>query len=439
MSDAAKAAAQACRDAGGDYDECINAYHNALPWKRRQEIGRTTLYTGDCREVLAALPEESFDACITDPPYGLRFMGSRWDYDVPSVETWAAVLRVLKPGAHLVAFGGTRTYHRLAVAVEDAGFEIRDAVLWHYGSGFPKSHDVSKAIDRMAGAEREVIGRRVYGDGHVQRSSPDKLAPPIGTFARVQDDRLETSPATDAARQWQGWGSALKPATEIAVLARKPLIGTIAANVLEHGTGAMNIDGTRIPTDWTSDPTKRGWQGGGTAFRYDQQHRRVEGEKPEPHALGRWPANVLHDGSPEVLAGFPETGGGSFKSGSARKPRVGRAQYGDMVQDHVGVDNFGDSGSAARFFYTAKASKAERGDGNTHPTVKPIALMRWLCRLVTPPGGHVLDPFAGSGTTGIAADREGFSATLIEQSEEYAEMARKRLAGDGPLFAGAVE
>lgn len=360
-------------------------------------MARFELHHGDCLEVLKTMPDNSVDAVVCDPPYGLSFMGRKWDYDVPEVAVWAECLRVLKPGGHLLAFAGTRTQHRMAVRIEDAGFEIRDMIAWVYGSGFPKSLDVSKAIDKAAGAERVAYGVRTYADGHVQRSSPDKLRPPIGTFERTQDGRFVTAPATEAAKRWQGWGTALKPAMEPITVARKPLVGTVAENVLTHGTGTLNIDGCRVQTD---DELNGGAYSGHERERAERTStdtapgavplsrlNRGVGEYVQP--TGRWPANLIHDGSDEVV---------------------------------------GLLGDAARFFYCAKASKRDRGADNKHPTVKPTDLMRYLCRLVTPPGGVVLDPFAGSGSTGKAVVLEGFRFVGIEREAEYVDIARARMA-----------
>jgi DNA modification methylase len=360
---------------------------------------------GDCLEVLRAMPDCSVDAVVTDPPYGLSFMGKKWDYDVPSVEIWHECLRVLKPGGHLLAFAGTRTQHRMACRIEDAGFEIRDIIAWVYGSGFPKSLDVSKAIDKAAGVEREVVGsyavtREFKGRDFVGEKSH-------ATFVDI------TAPATPEAQQWAGWGTALKPALEPITVARKPLVGTVAANVLAHGTGALNVDGCRVG----SEPG--GWSGGGSAL-YEGGLSR-EGGNARP-VTGRWPANLIHDGSEEPAALL---------------------------------------GDAARFFYCAKASKRDRDEGlegfevkrtggmqatadglmltgsgnerttaraNVHPTVKPTDLMRYLCRLVTPPGGVVLDPFCGSGSTGKACALEGFRFVGIERDPQYLEIARARVA-----------
>ena len=370
--------------------------------------GRVRLFDGDCTDVLRAIPDDSIDSCVTDPPYHLTnsgrkkpppsvegspfsrhrmgingdnqasrgFMGKEWDGgDIAfRPELWAEVLRVLKPGAHIVAFSGTRTYHRMACAIEDAGFEIRDQLQWLYGTGFPKSRN-------------------------------------------QKDD-------------WQGWGTALKPACEPICLARKPLSEkTVAANLLRWGTGALNIDGCRVGTE------RREYSGGMGRFN-DQAH--AQGYRPYKDgvpnhtdqlfvAIGRWPANVVHDGSDEVLAGFPDSAG----SGSPRQLKRSAGQRnGDWGMNATSADTAklrdAGSGTAARFFYSAKASKADRM-GFKHPTVKPVKLMRWLCRLVTPPGGVVLDPFAGTGTTGQAACNEGFGAVLIEREYEYVVNIRQRL------------
>ena len=341
---------------------------------------------GDCLDVLPTLDADSFHACVTDPPYHFGsivkrfaksggadrplsksgphartargFMGKEWDGGTVALEpeTWAAVLRVLKPGAHLAAFGGTKTFHRMACAIEDAGFELRDTLMWVYGSGFPKSHN--------------------------------------------QDG------------EWEGWGTALKPAWEPIVLARKPLAGTVAQNLAKHGTGAINIAGCRVGDE----------------------------------DVGRWPANLLHDGSEEVIDAFPVAPGQIADASSNSEKRKTQNVYGAMKRGgHEasaerryttnGSTNFaakpgarrGDTGSAARFFYCAKASKIDRGDGNTHPTVKPRALMRWLCKLVTPPQGMILDPFNGSGSTGLAAIDEGFGYVGIEREAEYIGIAKRRL------------
>lgn len=353
---------------------------------------------GDCLEVLRGMADASIDAIVTDPPYGLSFMGKKWDYDVPSVEVWAECLRVLKPGGHLLAFAGTRTQHRMAVRIEDAGFEIRDLIAWVYGSGFPKSHN--------------------------------------GPWG----------------------GTALKPALEPITVARKPLVGTVDANWREHGTGALNIEACRVAVD--DKDYARNCSG-------DRGHSGTRGADAEGatnlHAgggsassSGRWPANLIHDGSDEVLAAFPHAPGQMAKASASDTQRAGQNTYGVMSRGSNGASPRGDAGSAARFFYCAKASKKDRDEGlddfplattsdgraiaadnsyqrgktersNTHPTVKPTDLMRYLCRLVTPPGGVVLDPFMGSGSTGKGAVLEGFRFIGIEREAEYVEIARARI------------
>lgn len=448
--------------------------------------GRVSLLCGDARERLREIPDASIDSGVMDPPYALvsivkrfgrqgaapnkvpeggsgayarasaGFMGKSWDTGETAFDPdfWREVWRVLKPGAHLIAFGGTRSYHRLAVAIEDAGFEIRDSVLdifaldplgrafmeslsetqldafcrladlfgfegvlgWLYGTGFPKSHDVSKAIDKAAGVERPVIGReRLSNDirgGALLDAAHDGNRPAY--------ERDITGPATANAEKWQGWGTALKPAWEPIVLARKPLIGTVAENVLEHGTGAINIDGCRI--EGAKPDTTRG--AGGQHGRFSElgaQGRIVDDGR------GRHPANILHDGSEEVLAAFPDSEGQLRPvTGAERAHRTVHA-YGAFNGARHGAEPRGDSGSAARFFYSAKADSDDR-IGSKHPTVKPVDLMQWCVRLITPPGGTVLDCFAGTGTTGEAAWREGFRAVLIEREAEYQADIRRRMA-----------
>ncbi len=382
-----------------------------------------TLHLGDCLDVLRTMPDCSVDAVVTDPPYGLAFMGKRWDYDVPSVEVWAECLRVLRPGGHLLAFAGTRTQHRMAVRIEDAGFEIRDMIAWVYGSGFPKSLDVSKAIDRAAGVEREVVGvHRRHGGGSAESGS---MSGPLGTASELP----LTAPATPEAQQWAGWGTALKPALEPITMARKPLAGTVAGNVLEHGTGALNVDGCRVGATVETWPASRARPAEGhpnalyTHRLAGQSETQTVSTGDAP--AGRWPANLIHDGSEEVVGLFPETtsGGGENAGANMRK-----GLRGNDAPHRTPNTVAPSSGSAARFFYTAKATKAER-QGVTHPTVKPLDLMAYLCRLVTPPGGVVLDPFMGSGTTIKAAIGEGFQAIGIERDPVYFAMAEHRMNG----------
>jgi site-specific DNA-methyltransferase (adenine-specific) len=437
-------------------------------------------------------------------------MGKVWDGgDVAfRPETWAAVYRVLKPGAHLIAMGGTRTYHRLACAIEDAGFEIRDTVSWLYGCGFPKSHDVSKGIDRNIAAgriswfgewlrkeraergisQKELAERGGFFDkinhgGLVANWELGYGIPTVAEFNRVCDilelpfERIEevereiigqrkvnrgvaftsdgpdsldvTLPTSDAARQWEGWGTALKPACELIVLARKPLSeGTVAANVLRWGTGAINVDGCRVGTDVIETCNSPGVD----KFANMYGGNLIPKTGNTSH-IGRWPANVVHDGSDEVVAAFPESE--STRSIVTSKPGDVYGG-GNGLPSHTGEYGFNDSGSVARYFYTAKADADDRL-GSKHPTVKPLDLMQWLVRLVTPPRGTVLDPFAGTGTTGEAAWREGMRAVLIEAESEYQADIRRRMAlalagpderaresikarnlprDDGPLFAG---
>jgi len=375
------------------------------------------LHLGDCLESLRKMPDNSVDAIVTDPPYGLAFMGKKWDYDVPGEAIWRECLRVLKPGGHLLAFAGTRTQHRMAVRIEDAGFEIRDMIAWVYGSGFPKSLDVSKAIDKAAGAEREVIqqGERSAARPVVEDQSGGKAY-------RLAGDASITAPATEAARQWQGWGTALKPALEPITVARKPLVGNVATNVLAHGTGALNIDGCRVGTLGARTNSS-----GANVLRVGVSSGMTKGTETVVHDYGRWPANIIHDGSAEVLAAFPQAPGQMAKASTSDTQRAVQNTYGVMARGSNGQEPRGDAGSAARFFYCAKASKADRGTENTHPTVKPTDLMRYLCRLVTPPGGVVLDPFMGSGSTGKACMREGFRFIGCELSDEYLAIARARI------------
>jgi hypothetical protein len=383
---------------------------------------------GCCLDNMRSMSDNSVDSIVTDPPYELGFMGKSWDASgiAYSVEMWREALRVLKPGGHLLSFGGSRTYHRMACAIEDAGFEVRDQIMWVYGSGFPKSLDVSKAIDKAAGAEREVLGQRVVRgveSGHTNGSGGSLMG--RTTCDKVSDI---TAPATDAAHQWDGWGTAFKPAHEPICVARKPLVGTVAANVLEWGTGALNIDGCRVGTELVEQGRSgRGVERSGTIA--------LEGGplSATAHSLatGRWPANLIHDGSEEVLAAFPDAAGqqGALTGDepSARAGAVDQNCYGKMDRRHSAAPRRESDTSAARFFYCAKASKSDRGEGNTHPTVKPTAVMQYLCRLVTPPGGVVLDLFMGSGTTGKAAMREGFRFIGFDVTPEYMMIAADRI------------
>jgi DNA modification methylase len=532
------------------------------------------VHHGDCLQVLKTLPDNSVDSVVTDPPYGLSFMGKKWDYDVPSEDIWRECLRVLKPGGHLLAFAGTRTQHRMAVRIEDAGFEIRDMIAWVYGSGFPKSLDVSKAIDKAAGAEREVLGidaEWVKRTGY-SAASNTYTTDTFGSASGPNAGKI-TAPATDAAKQWQGWGTALKPALEPITVARKPLVGTVADNVLQHGTGALNVDGCRVGTD--DDCARKPSLVRDTAAGFGKGN--AMGGKG--HDAGRWPANLIHDGSEEVVellgsaarffACFPRKSNYNVEwqdqnpqqsaaqtatstlslqeqvaciaqKAAAIWPSLGEMQLsaqsepftpvtpseskaidetamraiatiangflresqqerhtpcGSLAVSAATLDQTGTTtitvslsrlggfvGSATssitplslghgeagcRIKYCAKASKADRDEGcegleerqthnrkpdgnstfersdrqpsrNHHPTVKPTDLMRYLCRLVTPPGGVVLDPFTGSGSTGKAAMLEGFRFVGIEREAEYVAIAQARIGKAADERAGVL-
>lgn len=384
------------------------------------------LHLGDCLEVLRTFPENSIDSVVTDPPYGLAFMGKKWDYDVPSVDIWKEVFRVLKPGGHLLSFGGTRTYHRMVVNIEDAGFEIRDQIQWLYGSGFPKSHDISKAIDKAAGVERKVLSE--CGSDGVTRN-PRQMIKGGDMALGVKTKAIQrlTLPASDLAKQWQGWGTALKPANEPICLARKPLEKglTVAENVLKWGTGALNIDGSRIEGQprnpgFVNPESEIGYHGGSS------NKNLIDYKSP----LGRWPANLILD---EESAQMLDEQSGPiktklpFKKVSAHTFGVGdnKVHKGQKFESQKGLGTI--VPGASRFFYVAKASKRERGESNNHPTVKPIKLMEYLCKLITPPCGVILDPFMGSGSTGISAKNLSFEFIGIEIDEEYLEIAKKRI------------
>lgn len=416
------------------------------------------IHNGNCLDVMPTMEANSIDAIITDPPYGLKFMGKDWDFGVPGKRFWVEALRVAKPGAMLLAFGGTRTHHRLICAIEDAGWIIRDVIMWVYGSGFPKSHNISKAIDKASGAEREVTGKRMSAYASHSVESGAGFRP--GEECKIEVP-LTGSPATLAAQLWDGWGTALKPAYEPIVLAMKPLDGTFANNALTWGVAGLWIDGGRVGTDDTlvhggqlrtnSGDSREGKALGmfqdGTPNTYTQ------------HAQGRWPANLIHDGSDEVVGLFPQTKSGKLQPHHKRGEQVNC--YGKSNKAPPSQNFGGDSGSAARFFYCAKASKRERNaglegaeghkqgnrpnspdptgkfpdhdhrktGGNNHPTVKPIALMRYLCRLSRmPTGGAVLDPFMGSGSTGCAAVSEERDFIGIELDTHDCNIAQQRIA-----------
>ena len=399
-----------------------------VPAPEKVVIGNAELWHGDCRDVLPLLAPVS--AVVTDPPYGLSFMGKRWDYDVPPTDLWALVLDRLLQGGHLLAFAGTRTQHRMAVRIEDAGFEIRDMLAWVYGSGFPKSLDVGKAIDKAAGAERRIIAE----GAPVKRMIPGADQHATGSWIK-DNGRVfvptTTEPATEAARQWDGWGTALKPSFEPITLARKPLAGTVASNVMEHGSGALNIDGCRVGFSGPADEAESKGKNRHADFNSGPRDNAVFGADNRPRGEngnynppGRWPANLIHDGSDEVLALFPLTT--SVGHTPAARGRGGLSTSGHAGQDGI-AERHHEAGSAARFFYCAKAAASERGDGNNHPTVKPLALMRWLLTLVATPGGLVLDPFLGSGSTGVAAADLGLRFVGIERDRRHFDTACERI------------
>lgn len=390
---------------------------------------RARIIVGDCRASMATLPDASVDAVVCDPPYELGFMAKAWDasgiaYDL---EVWRQALRVLKPGGHLLAFSGSRTYHRMACAIEDAGFDIRDQIMWVYGSGFPKSLDVSKAIDKAAGAERD--GERLGAASCKWIENGEKCQGHTNGVLRPTFHVGKSDPATDAARQWSGWGTALKPAHEPICMARKPLQGTVAANVLRHGSGAINVDGCRVRLA-RGEEARAGNVERSDAVGYGVASWQKSGTTPD---AGRWPANFIHDGSEEATAGLGEAARFFYT------PKAGREDR------EEGCDDF--PIQASRSALNAANGTGERRDGaptaqraNIHPTVKPTELMRYLVRMVTPLGGTVLDPFTGSGSTGRAAMLEGAQFIGCELSPEYAEIARARIRYTlGPLFAHEVE
>lgn len=358
-----------------------------MPKPVRHATTRHRALCCDCATLPQRFDPDTFTSVVTDPPYGLKFMGKAWDHGVPGTLYWEAIANVCRPGAHLLAFGGTRTFHRLTCAIEDAGWEIRDCLMWLYGSGFPKSHDVSKALDKSAGAERKVVG---YDLAKAKQATGQEGT--VGHGDRCANDGAITTPATAGAKTWDGYGTALKPAWEPIILARKPLIGTVASNVLRHGTGALNIDGCRVGT---SDRYSYPQGPGGKSHHYSSSKRSAEvhPNPTESHPLGRWPANVIHDGDEGVV---------------------------------------GPMGDAARFFYCAKAGQKERTAGggveNRHPTVKPLVLMRYLLKLVaSPEENYVLDPFCGSGSTLVACKQMGLGCVGLDIDRESIIATIKRL------------
>ena len=394
---------------------------------------------GDSLHVLRSFEENSIDSVVTDPPYGMSFLNFKWDYDIPGVELWKEVLRVLKPGGHALVACGTRTQHRMGVNLEDAGFEVRDVIAWVYGTGFPKNRNITLDIDRLEGCSKRdqiAVTNTFLSDGKSEHNGD--ILPKYG-------------PINENAQKWNGWGTALKPSMELWTLVRKPLEEkTVARNVLKYGTGGINIDGCRFGDDIiSSQNAPKGTFAGG------ELNRGSDTSSYSKHE-GRYPANFIHDGSDSVVELFPET---TSQGHWSKTKTIGFGGFGNGKSEYLGVgekDKTG--GSASRFFYCAKASKIEKNIGledvvkkridtgcdkldktdvpfkirptarqNIHPTVKPIKLMSYLCRLITPPGGIVLDPFNGSGSTGCSAVLEGFKYIGIELDEQYCEISRKRI------------
>ena len=412
------------------------------------------IYCGDCLEEMKKMEDNSIDTIITDPPYGLSFMGKKWDYDVPSIEVWKECLRVLKPGGTALIFAGSRTQHRMAVNVEDAGFILKDCIMWLYGSGFPKATDISKQLDKTAGAERKIVGSRKAHDirnNNLMEASQGK--------GRGTMEYHYTVPATDEAMAWNGWKShGLKPAYEPILVAMKPNDGTYAENAIKHGVSGLNIDGARIGHNEEVKKTNRqpdtgnSWDSSNCGLRNGGEG--LASANPE----GRFPMNVILD---EETGKMLDEQSGVSKSTGGRSGHT-KAYSGGYKKEYYGDEKpgFGDKGGASRFFYCAKASKKERDAGldgmeekpcgmmeddnypiktgsgnlrntkrqNHHPTVKPLKLMEYLCTLTkTPTGGIVLDPFAGSGTTGIASKNTKRDFILIEKEPEYVEIAKRRI------------
>ena len=437
---------------------------------------KSKLILGDNMESLKKLPDNSIDSIVSDPPYGLSFMGKKWDYDVPSVEFWKEVYRVLKPGGHILSFGGTRTYHRMVVNIEDAGFEIRDQVMWLYGSGFPKSRNIGKDIEKVnvgglsnlkqVGTKKGTVATNHHelAKGEKPKGFSYKTASHSVSHSEVATARTQTTgdiPVYEINNEWEGWGTALKPANEPICVARKPLSEkTIAENVIKWGTGGINIDGCRVATD---DKLQRLVHQEGCSDRtLYVPEKRQNGKKIEhiDSGEGRFPANIIFD---ESAAELLDEQSGERKVGTGKRSGGFQKNYIDgEVVNRVVNEGYNDKGGASRFFYVAKVSKKERNMGldhfeekeknynqfnsenriigdkviknpisskakNTHPTVKPVSLMTYLCRLVTPEGGIVLDPFMGSGSTGISALLEGFRFVGMEMDEDYFKIAEARI------------
>jgi len=429
---------------------------------------------GNNLDILPTLADNSIDSIVTDPPYELGFMGKKWDSSgiAYSVELWQQCLRVLKPGGHLLSFGGTRTYHRVAVAIEDAGFELRDSIAWLYGSGFPKSLNIAKNIDKTMGVESEVVGTRLAQGSARKIKGTNSAANKIPNSGSLEFDETVieiTKPTSSEAQQWQGWGTALKPAFEPVIVARKPIEGTVANNVLKWGTGGLNIDGSRIGTTVETWPATRSYAAGQMQPGHEGQTQST-GKAPD----GRWPANIILDPYTAELLD-EQSGISKSQGGRIGKKETSNIDFGLSGNYSKGDPGFGDTGGASRFFYVAKASKRDRNEGleelldttaadmvdrepdsagmnspragagrtsgakNFHPTVKPTTLMEYLIKLVTPPSGTVLDPFTGSGSTGKAAILQGFDFIGIEMTEEYLPIIEGRLKHAEAMVAEAKE
>ena len=421
-------------------------------------MNKVELIQGDCIDKLKELKDNSIDSVVTDPPYEIGFMGKGWDDSgiANNPELWKEVLRVLKPGGHLLSFSHSRTYHRQAVAVEDAGFEIRDQIMWIYGSGFPKSHNIGKSVDKILGNDREVVGTKIHSQKGV-KVAEERTTIGAGAFGEPREADI-----TKGNSPYEGWGTALKPAHEPIVMARKPLSEkTIAKNVLEHGTGGINIDGCRVGTDDTRSKASMTALGQNSGWNKHSNKEVIAGSES-----GRFPANIIFDEEAGKI--LDEQSGITKGSGkqTITKAGIGAGLLGQYdgrktmptAKDIEMVRNIGDTGGASRFFYCPKASKKDRDEGmehlqsksikgrdegqdktsiayksrpterkNIHPTVKPTDLMAYLVRMVTPKGGTVLDPFMGSGSTGKASVREGFNFVGIEREDEYMEIAKTRI------------
>ncbi len=435
-----------------------------------------TVLCGDSIELLKHLPENSIDSIVMDPPYGLSdikekhvraalaawlagetytkkgkgFMGKDWDAFVPGPELFKECFRVLKPGGHMACFAGSRTADLMGISIRLAGFEIRDTLQWLYGSGFPKSLDVSKAIDKEKGAERRVVGHRTL-TGNAAQTLKEKggtyLSGTDSTGVAPKEVPI-TSAGSPEGEQWEGWGTALKPAHEPIILARKPLEGTVALNVLEYGTGGLNVDGCRVGDEPRHNVAAANKSGGASYQMSVTGMPEIEGRD----CVGRWPANIILDAEAGAMLDAQVGNRPGMSGGGKHGPNAHQGMFGAIDSEHTAR---GDNGGPSRFFYCPKTSKKEREAGlenweetrrtdgrdaecdnpwlrtaprrNTHPTVKPQALMAWLCRLVTPPGGVILDPTCGSGSTGCAAVSEGFEFLGIDMDEEYCEIARARI------------